>query len=37
VRNAADNQIDFTISGEDTDHARGRVRLARGRRSGLQP
>jgi 3-hydroxymyristoyl/3-hydroxydecanoyl-(acyl carrier protein) dehydratase len=37
VRNVADNRIDFTISGEDTDHARGRVRLARGRRSGLQP
>ncbi|MBW2577633.1 MAG: AMP-binding protein [Deltaproteobacteria bacterium] len=37
VRNVADNQIDFTISGEDADHARGRVRLARGPRSGLQP
>jgi 3-hydroxymyristoyl/3-hydroxydecanoyl-(acyl carrier protein) dehydratase len=37
VRNIAKNRIDFTISGEDVDHAKGRVRLAHGPRSGLQP
>ena len=37
VRNAANNRIDFTISAEGVDYARGRVRLAQGPRSGLQP
>jgi 3-hydroxymyristoyl/3-hydroxydecanoyl-(acyl carrier protein) dehydratase len=37
VRNAANNQINFTISAEGVDYARGRVRLADGPRSGLQP
>jgi acyl-CoA synthetase (AMP-forming)/AMP-acid ligase II len=37
VRNIAKNRIDFTISGEGVDHAKGRVRLAHGPRSGLQP
>ncbi|MBW2493462.1 MAG: acyl-CoA synthetase [Deltaproteobacteria bacterium] len=36
VRNVADDQLDFAISGNDADHARGRVRLARGAKSGLQ-
>ncbi len=37
VRNVANDQIDFTISGEDVDYARGRVRLAHGPRAGLRP
>jgi 3-hydroxymyristoyl/3-hydroxydecanoyl-(acyl carrier protein) dehydratase len=37
VRNVANDQIDFTISAEGVDYARGRVRLAHGPRSGLQP
>ena len=37
VRNVANNRIDFTISAEGVDYTRGRVRLARGPRSGLQP
>jgi acyl-CoA synthetase (AMP-forming)/AMP-acid ligase II/3-hydroxymyristoyl/3-hydroxydecanoyl-(acyl carrier protein) dehydratase len=37
VRNVANDQIDFTISAEGVDYTRGRVRLAHGPRSGLQP
>jgi acyl-coenzyme A synthetase/AMP-(fatty) acid ligase/3-hydroxymyristoyl/3-hydroxydecanoyl-(acyl carrier protein) dehydratase len=37
VRNVSNNQIDFTISAEGVDYARGRVRLADDPRSGLQP
>jgi hypothetical protein len=37
VRNVANNRIDFTISAEGVDYAKGRVRLAHGPRSGLQP
>ncbi len=37
VRNIANNKIDFTVSAEGVDYARGRVRLAHGPRSGLQP
>jgi acyl-coenzyme A synthetase/AMP-(fatty) acid ligase/3-hydroxymyristoyl/3-hydroxydecanoyl-(acyl carrier protein) dehydratase len=36
VRKVADNRIEFTISGEDMDYAKGRVRLADGSKSGLQ-
>jgi 3-hydroxymyristoyl/3-hydroxydecanoyl-(acyl carrier protein) dehydratase len=37
VRNVANDKLDFTISAEGVDYARGRVRLAHGPRSGLQP
>jgi 3-hydroxymyristoyl/3-hydroxydecanoyl-(acyl carrier protein) dehydratase len=37
VRNVAEGQLDFTIAAEDVDYARGRVRLAHGPKSGLQP
>jgi hypothetical protein len=36
VHDVADNRIEFTIAGEDADHARGRVRLTQGPRSKLQ-
>ncbi len=35
VCNSSHDRIDFTISGDDADHARGRVRLARDPRSEL--
>ncbi len=37
VRSVANDQINFTISAEGVDYTRGRVRLAHGPRSGLQP
>jgi 3-hydroxymyristoyl/3-hydroxydecanoyl-(acyl carrier protein) dehydratase len=37
VRSVSNNKIDFTISAEGVDYAKGRVRLAQGPRSGLQP
>jgi 3-hydroxymyristoyl/3-hydroxydecanoyl-(acyl carrier protein) dehydratase len=37
VRNVANNKIDFTISAEGVDYTKGRMRLAHGPRSGLQP
>jgi 3-hydroxymyristoyl/3-hydroxydecanoyl-(acyl carrier protein) dehydratase len=37
VRNVANDKIDFTISAEGVDYARGRVCLAHAPRSGLQP
>jgi hypothetical protein len=37
VRSVSSNKFDFTISAEGVDYSRGRVRLAQGPRSGLQP